>query len=81
MLVQATRLDSRRDRNPPQWLRRAREVIHEQYSESLSLSSVAELVECILHIWRRCSASTMDARLGAMFEGCTWNMRHSSWPV
>ena len=44
MLVQATRLDSRRDRNPPQWLRRAREVIHEQYSESLSLSSVAELV-------------------------------------
>ncbi len=44
MLVQATRLDSMRDRNPPQWLRRAREVIHEQYSESLSLSSVAELV-------------------------------------
>ena len=44
MLVQATRLDSMRDRNPPQWLRRAREVIREQYSESLSLSSVAELV-------------------------------------
>jgi AraC family transcriptional regulator len=44
MLVQTTRLDSMRDRNPPQWLRRVREVIHEQYSESLSLSSIAELV-------------------------------------
>jgi AraC family transcriptional regulator len=44
MLVQATRLDSRIERNPPQWLREAREVIHERFVESLSLSSVAELV-------------------------------------
>jgi len=44
MLVQATRLDDMRDRNPPRWLQQAREVIHEQFLESLSLSSVAELV-------------------------------------
>jgi AraC family transcriptional regulator len=44
MLVQATRLDSRIERNPPRWLRQAREVIREQFAESLSLSSVAELV-------------------------------------
>jgi AraC family transcriptional regulator len=44
MLVQATRLDDMRDRNPPRWLQQAREVIHEQFLESLSLSTVAELV-------------------------------------
>jgi AraC family transcriptional regulator len=44
MLVQATRLDVMRDRNPPRWLQQAREVIHEQFLESVSLSSVAELV-------------------------------------
>jgi AraC family transcriptional regulator len=44
MLVQATRLDVLRDRNPPRWLQQAREVIHEQFLESLSLSSIAELV-------------------------------------
>ena len=44
MLVQATRLDSRIERNPPQWLRQARELIHEQFAGSLSLSSVAEIV-------------------------------------
>jgi len=44
MLVQATRLDVMRDRNPPRWLQQGREVIHEQFLESLSLSSVAELV-------------------------------------
>ena len=44
MLVQATRLDVMRDRNPPRWLQQAREVIHEQFLESLSLSSIAELV-------------------------------------
>jgi AraC family transcriptional regulator len=44
MLVQATRLDVVQDRNPPRWLQQAREVIHEQFLESLSLSSVAELV-------------------------------------
>jgi len=62
MLVQTTRLDSMRDRNPPQWLRRAREVIHEQYSESLSLSSIAEL------------AGVHPAHLAKMFRrhyGCT----------
>ena len=44
MLVQATRLDFQRDCNPPRWLQQAREVIHEQFLESLSLSSIAELV-------------------------------------
>ena len=44
MLVQATRLDVVQDRNPPRWLQQAREVIHEQFLESLSLSSVAEMV-------------------------------------
>ena len=44
MLVQATRLDVMRDRNPPRWLQQAREVIHEQFLESPSLSSIAELV-------------------------------------
>jgi AraC family transcriptional regulator len=44
MLVQATRLDVVQDHNPPRWLQQAREVIHEQFLESLSLSSVAELV-------------------------------------
>jgi AraC family transcriptional regulator len=43
MLVQTTRLDSKIERNPPRWLRQAREVIHEQFAESLSLFSVAEL--------------------------------------
>jgi AraC family transcriptional regulator len=44
MLVHATRLDLVQDRNPPRWLQQAREVICEQFLESLSLSSVAELV-------------------------------------
>src|SRR5579864_4990630 len=44
MLVQATRLDVMRDRNPPRWLQQAREVIHEQFLESLSLSGIAERV-------------------------------------
>jgi AraC family transcriptional regulator len=44
MLVQAARLDSRIERNPPQWLRQAREVLHEQFAESLSLFSVAQQV-------------------------------------
>jgi AraC family transcriptional regulator len=44
MLVEATRLSSSGERNPPQWLRQAREVLHEQFAESLSLPSVAGLV-------------------------------------
>ena len=44
MLVQATRLVSRIERNPPQWLRQAREVIHERFKEQLSLFNVAEQV-------------------------------------
>ena len=44
MLVQATRLDDMRDRNPSRWLQQAREVIHEQFLESPSLSSIAGLV-------------------------------------
>lgn len=43
MLVEATRLDCGRDRNPPRWLRRAEEFIHERFSQSVSLSSVAEV--------------------------------------
>jgi AraC family transcriptional regulator len=45
MLVRTTRLSSRIDRNPPQWLRQARDVVHEQFAEPLSLSSVADLVD------------------------------------
>jgi AraC family transcriptional regulator len=41
ILAEATRLSSRTEREPPQWLRQAREVVHEQFAESLSLSSVA----------------------------------------
>jgi AraC family transcriptional regulator len=41
MLAQATRLSLRIERKPPQWLRQAREVVHEQFAESLSLSSIA----------------------------------------
>ena len=44
LLVEATRLEVMRDRNPPRWLQQAREAIHEQFLESLSLSSIAELV-------------------------------------
>jgi len=44
MLVQATRLTSTTERNPPQWLRQAREFLHSQFAEALSLSSVAGLV-------------------------------------
>jgi AraC family transcriptional regulator len=44
MLVQGTRLEIMRDRNPPRWLEQAREAIHEQFLESPSLSSIAELV-------------------------------------
>lgn len=44
MLVQATRLDFMRGLNPPRWLQQAREVIHDQFLESPSLSGIAELV-------------------------------------
>ena len=44
MLVQATRLTSNTERNPPQWLRQAREFLHGQFAEAVSLSSVAGLV-------------------------------------
>jgi len=44
MLVEATRLSSTSERNPPQWLRQARDVLHDQFSSSVSLSSVAGLV-------------------------------------
>jgi AraC-like DNA-binding protein len=62
MLVQATRLDVPRDRNPPRWLQQATEVIHEQFLESLSLSGIAELV------------GVHSAHLAKMFRrhyGCT----------
>jgi len=58
MLVQATRLDSRRDRNPPH------SGFDERESDSRTSIGVAKPIpalpnwwECILHIWRRCSAS------------------------
>jgi AraC family transcriptional regulator len=44
MLAQATRLSSRMWGKPPQWLRQAREVVHEQFSKPLGLSFVAGLV-------------------------------------
>jgi AraC family transcriptional regulator len=44
MVVQATRLVSRIRGNPPHWLRDARDLMHERFAESLSLSNVAELV-------------------------------------
>lgn len=44
MLVQATRLSPTTEGNAPQWLRQAREALHDQFAESLSLSSLAELV-------------------------------------
>jgi AraC family transcriptional regulator len=45
MLVQATRLDCSRDRKPPPWLRQAREMLHERFMDSLSLSDAAALVD------------------------------------
>lgn len=44
ILVQATRGSSRNERNPPKWLQQAREIVHEQFAQSLSLSAIAELV-------------------------------------
>ena len=44
ILVQATRGSQRNDRKPPKWLRQAREIVHEQFKQSLSLSTIAELV-------------------------------------
>ena len=44
ILVQATRASSRNERNPPKWLRQAREIVHEQFAQSLNLSAIAELV-------------------------------------
>ena len=43
-LVEAARLNSMSERNPPQWLRQVREALHEQFAESLGLTSVAGLV-------------------------------------
>jgi AraC family transcriptional regulator len=44
ILVQATRLGSTNKRNSPKWLRHAREIVHEQFAESLSLSTIADTV-------------------------------------
>lgn len=44
MLVQTARLGSAPEGNPPPWLRQAKELIHEEFVQSLSLSSVAEAV-------------------------------------
>lgn len=44
MLVQSARRGSAIERNPPQWLRQANEVVRERFAHSLSLSGVAELV-------------------------------------
>ena len=44
MLVQSARLGSALERNPPQWLRQAKELVQEEFLQSLSLSGVAELV-------------------------------------
>ena len=42
MLVEGTRFACMRDRHPPQWLRQARELIHERFSQSVSLSGIAQ---------------------------------------
>jgi AraC family transcriptional regulator len=44
MLVEATRLGSSFEANRPQWLRQAKEVLHEQFAESLTLTGVAAQV-------------------------------------
>jgi AraC family transcriptional regulator len=44
LLVHAARLQCVRDQSPPLWLRQAREALHEQFAESISLSSIAESV-------------------------------------
>jgi AraC family transcriptional regulator len=43
MLVEITR-GSRLEPNQPRWLRMARDLVHDQFSESLSLSNIAEVV-------------------------------------
>jgi AraC-like DNA-binding protein len=44
MLVEMTRETSRRERVQPPWLRVARDLLHDQFSQTLSLSNVAEVV-------------------------------------
>ena len=44
MLVQATRFECVRDQRPPAWLQQAREILHERFMESVSLSNTAALV-------------------------------------
>lgn len=62
MLVQSTRLRSALKGNPPSWLRQAKELVHEEFVQSLSLSGVAE------------SVGVHPAHLAKMFRkeyGCT----------
>jgi AraC family transcriptional regulator len=62
MLVEITRKPSRLEHVQPPWLRAARDLIHDQFSETLSLTSVAEAVG--VHV----------AHLAKMFRrhyGCT----------
>jgi AraC family transcriptional regulator len=44
MLVEITREDSRLERDQPRWLRMARDLVHDQFSQTLSLSNIAEVV-------------------------------------
>jgi AraC family transcriptional regulator len=44
MLVETTRDASRLERDQPRWLRVARELVHDEFSQTLSLSNVAEVV-------------------------------------
>jgi len=44
MLVEATRVQCLGDRTPPVWLRRARELVHERFLETISLRTISDLV-------------------------------------
>jgi AraC-like DNA-binding protein len=80
MLVETTREAARLERDQPRWLRVARDLVHDEFSQTLSLSSVAEVVGVHPAHLARCSAGTMGARLGNTFGCCGWTMPQSSWP-
>jgi AraC family transcriptional regulator len=44
MLVEITREDSRLERDQSRWLRMAGDLVHDQFSQTLSLSNIAEVV-------------------------------------
>jgi AraC family transcriptional regulator len=72
MLVETTREAARLERDQPRWLRVARDLVHDEFSQTLSLSSVAEVV------------GVHPAHLAKMFRrhyGCTVGGIHSNVAV